>query len=266
MTKKISGTLRTKDNVTLAYEHRKRGFPEVVVVCPGFFNSKKNRWMRETVEILNESYDTVIFDFRGHGESSGRFTWSAKEHYDVESVLDYAHSCGYKAVGILGYSLGAAASINAVSRTQNVKSMILISGPFSFWQINYHFWEPAMLSDLKDNIECDWEGKGARVDNVFIPKPKPVTQIKYIKHTPIFFIHGTRDWIIKDYHSQKLYEAAPGRKRIEIISEGLHAERMVQQDTARMRKLFLDWFAATLDGGGDKNMTEGRGTTARYAR
>ncbi|MCP4648495.1 MAG: alpha/beta hydrolase [PVC group bacterium] len=246
MGKKLLGIVKTKDNIKISYEHRQNGFPSVVIVCPGFFNSKKNRWIRRTVDIVSEEHDAIVLDFRGHGDSGGLFTWSAKDYYDVQAIVEYARSCGYESIGILGYSLGAAAAVNAVSYTKDIRSMILISGPYDFWQINYHFWEPEVISDLKDNIDCAWEGKGARVDSLFIPKPKPITQIKRITETPILLIHGTRDWIIKDYHSQKLFDAAPGEKKIELIKGGLHAERLIQQYPERMKRLILGWLKKTM--------------------
>ena len=39
------GFLDTKDGVRIAYEHYKAGSGRVVIICPGFFNSKDNRWM-----------------------------------------------------------------------------------------------------------------------------------------------------------------------------------------------------------------------------
>tara|TARA_B100000315_G_C14574971_1_gene587437 strand:+ start:710 stop:1477 length:768 start_codon:yes stop_codon:yes gene_type:complete len=239
-------TLLTKDKVELSYEHNKKGFSSLIVVCPGFFNSKKNRWMKNTVEVLSSDYDTLIFDFRGHGESKGLFTWLGKEHCDLEAILDFAKGFNYESIGILAYSLGAAVSINIAAKRDDIKSMILISSPMSFWEINYHFWEPEMLSDLKDNFECDWEGKGARVSHFFTGKLKPIKEVKKIKNLPLFFIHGSRDWIIKDYHSQNLYEAASGIKAIEIIEGGLHAERLLQENPQKMKVLILDWFRKTL--------------------
>ena len=246
---KNKGVLYTKDKVEISFEHNSKGFSSLIIVCPGFFNSKKNRWMKKTVELLSGNYDTFIFDFRGHGESKGLFSWLAKEHNDLEAVLDYVQSFNYKSIGILAYSLGAAVSINTVSRRNDVKSMILISCPISFWEINYHFWELEMLSDLKDNFECAWEGKGAKVGHFFEPKRKPINEIKKIKDVPIFFIHGTRDWIIKYYHSCRLYEASVSVKRIKLIKDGLHAERLIQQDEGKMKKLFLDWFDETIGKG-----------------
>ena len=239
----MSGVLRTKDNVSIAYDRYKNGFDSVIIVCPGFYNSKENRWMKKTVELLSSRYDVIIFDLRGHGKSGGKFTWSAREDKDINAVLDYAKSEGYKDIGIVAFSLGAASSINAASKRDDIDSMVLISCPSSFRMIDYHFWKPEMFVDLWDNVECNWQGKGARASHIFIPKEKPIKTIGKIKHTPMFFIHGDKDWVIKDRHSRKLYDAAKTDKKIEIIKNGLHAERLVQFHADRMQKLMLDWFA-----------------------
>lgn len=241
-----AGILYTHDKVAIAYEHYKKGFDSVIIVCPGFFNSKKNRWMRKTIDLISSNYDVIIFDFRGHGDSGGRFSWTAKEHLDVKAVLDYTKSQGYKEIGILAFSLGAMASVNAISTNGDVQSMVLISCPYKFSKIDYHFWKPEMFSDLKDNIECNWEGKGARTTHIFKRKPKTIRKIAKIKRVPILFIHGDKDWVIKAYHSQKLYDAAITYKKIEIIKGGLHAERLIQLCPDKMKSLILNWFAKTL--------------------
>jgi len=240
------GTLYTSDNVAIAYEHFKKGFDTVVIICPGFYNSKENRWMQKTVDLVASHHDVIIFDFRGHGKSKGKYTWSAKEHLDVNAVIDYAKTKGYRRIGILAFSLGAASAVNAVSERNDIDSMILISCPTSFKMVDYHFWEPGMWDDLFDNIACGWEGKGAETDNIFIHKTKPIDTIDDIKETPILFIHGTNDWVIDEKHSKKLFNAAVGPKKLEIIKGGLHAERMVQKSPESMNKLIDDWFNETL--------------------
>ncbi len=242
----LKGALMTEDGVSIAYERYKNGFKKVVIICPGFYNSKKNRWMRKTADFISSGYDVIIFDPRGHGESGGKFTWSAREHHDLNVVIDYARAEGYDGVGLVAFSLGAASAINVASERGDVGSMVLISAPSSFKMVNFHFWEPGMFSDLKDNIECGWEGKGARCGSIFEPKKKPIDMIGLIKDTPILFIHGDRDWLVKDSHSRKLYEAARVRKKIEIVKGGLHAERIIQFNPDRIEKLILDWFAETL--------------------
>jgi alpha-beta hydrolase superfamily lysophospholipase len=240
-----SGILHTADNVAIAYDHYKKGSDSVVIICPGFYNSKKNRWMRKTVDLISSEYDVIIFDSRGHGESGGKYTWSAKEYMDVDAAVDYSRAQGYKHVGIVAFSLGAAAAVNAASKRDDIDSMVLISTPSSFRMINYHFWEPEMLCDLMDNIGCGWEGKGARITHPFIPKEKPIDAIARIKRTAILFIHGDRDWIVKERHSKMLYDAAKVPKKLEIIKGGLHAERLVQFQPDKMKELILSWFSET---------------------
>ena len=243
------GFLHTVDKVSIAYEHGINESGGLVIICPGFFNSMQNRWMKAVVQMVAQKYDTLIFDFRGHGKSSGKFTWTAKERLDLEAILQYARQFKYSAIGILGFSLGAAVSLNTVGHAKEVASMVLVSAPISFWDINYHFWEPEMFSDLKDNFECGWEGKGARVGNLFLRKPKPLTQIRHIKDIPIMFIHGTKDWIIKAYHSQQLcdaYSVPENKKKLVLIKDGLHAERLVQHNREKMEELIMGWFQKTL--------------------
>ncbi|MFH1189917.1 MAG: alpha/beta hydrolase [Candidatus Omnitrophota bacterium] len=241
-----SGTLNTSDNIPIVYDRYVKGSDTVIIVCPGFYNSKENRWMRKTVELLSPIYDVLIFDFRGHGKSGGEYTWSAKEPLDLDAVLNYAKSCGYKHVGIVAFSLGAATAINTATTRDDIGSMVLISCPSRIGMIDFRFWEPGMFADLKDNIECGWEGKGARTGNIFLHKDDPIDLIGRIKKAPILFIHGDHDWIIKDRHSKMLYKAARVEKELKIIKGGLHAERLIQTDPEGIKKLILDWFFKTL--------------------
>lgn len=196
--------------------------------------------------MLLPGYDVIIFDFRGHGKSSGLYTWSVKEHLDLDAVIDYAKTQGYEHTGILAFSLGAAVAINEAAARNDIDSMVLVSCPSRFENINYYFWEPGMFSDLKDNVECKWEGKGARCASIFIKKEAPIDSVRLINKTALFFIQGDSDWVVKCGHAKRLYEAAPTKKRIEIIKGGLHAERLLQFHYDIMRKMILDWFSETL--------------------
>ena len=241
----LSGTLYTPDKVAISYEHFKNGSDSVIIICPGFYNSKDNRWMRKTADILSPKYDVMILDLRGHGKSGGKFTWSAKEDIDINTAADYAKAQGYKHIGIVAFSLGAAAAVNAAAVRNDIASMVLISCPSNFDAIDFHFWEPAMFSDLKDNIDCKWEGKGAKCGNFFLAKKRPIDSIKDIKNTAILFIHGESDWVVKPRHSIKLYNAAASYKKIELIKGGLHAERLIQFYPDKMKEMILAWFSET---------------------
>ncbi|MDP3730026.1 MAG: alpha/beta hydrolase [Candidatus Omnitrophota bacterium] len=136
--------------------------------------------------------------------------------------------------------------IDDAAARNDIKSMVLISCPSRFSAIDYHFWESGMWADLKDNIDCKWEGKGARTGSILLSKDPPIDSIGNIKDTALLFIHGDRDWVVKPRHSKALYDKAGTYKNIEIIKGGFHAERLIEFHYARMRSLILDWFSKTL--------------------
>jgi fermentation-respiration switch protein FrsA (DUF1100 family) len=160
--------------------------------------------------------------------------------------MDYAVLQRYERIGILAFSLGAAAAINEAAVRPGIDSMVLISCPSRFNNIDFHFWEPAMFTDLKDNIESKWEGKGARFSNIFLQKQAPIDSVGRIEHTALFFIQGDNDWVVKERHAKKLYKAATTKKKLEIIKGGYHAERLLQFNYNEMRNLILEWFSETL--------------------
>jgi len=203
--------------------------------------------MKKSVEMLLPNYDVIAFDFRGHGGSSGLYTWSSKEYLDLDVVADYAVASGYKRIGILAFSLGAAVAVNEAALRDDIDSMVLISCPTRFQSIDYRFWEPGMFSDLKENIDSKWEGKGAKFTNIFMKKEAPVDSVRSIRHTAMFFIQGDNDWVIRPTHAKKLYDAATTEKKLKIVKGGLHAERLLQFHYDEMKDMILDWFSKTLD-------------------
>ena len=243
----IKGHVTTSDNIPISYDHYKNGFDTVIIVCPGYYNSKENRWMEKTAEILSSEHDTIVFDFRGHGESGGEFTWAALEHRDVNAIIDYAKSEGYKKIGILGYSLGGSATINAVSgREEDVDAMVLISAPKDFKDVEFHFWELGVFDDFFDNIFSGWDGKGAKTTDKFKPETTPIEEIKKIKNTPKLFIHGEDDWVVKPHHSEELFNAANEPKKLVIIKISGHAEMLINKRPEEMKELLLGWFGDNL--------------------
>jgi hypothetical protein len=45
-------------------------------------------WMIKAVDLFTPHNDVIIFDFRWHGESGEKFSWSAKEYLDYAIKQD----------------------------------------------------------------------------------------------------------------------------------------------------------------------------------
>jgi len=238
--------LTTKDNNRIDASHYENGFNKVVILAHGFFNAKDTYLFREIAKSLAVYYDVISFDFRGHGKSSGLFTWTSKESSDLQSIIAYAKNCGYKAIGLIGFSLGAAISLIETANNPDINTVIAVSAPYDFWKIDYHFWKPSMLDDLKLNLGYKAKGKGVLPTHPWLPKIAPIEIVDQISPRPVMFIHGAEDWLITSRHSQELYKKAKNPKRLIILEKLGHAETMFDQQPDMLLQPCLDWFSEHL--------------------
>jgi len=242
---KLSGYLLTSDQHQIHYDRFKTGHKKVIIIAHGFFNSKQAVLLKQLAEALNDEYDVISFDFRGHGQSQGMFFWTSKEYLDLLSIVEYA-SKDYEVIGLIGLSLGAATSIIAASKTSLINSIIAISAPVEFGKIDYRFWKLNLKNDIFYNLfGAGRHGKGVRPGPFWFKKEKPSEIVKKTA-TPIFYIHGDSDWVIRQWHSEELYNNTTALKRLRVIKNGPHAEYLFLEHKDEMLRLIREWFHATL--------------------
>ena len=150
----------------------------------------------------------------------------------------------YPRLGLIGFSLGAAIAINTVSQQpEGVQTVVAVSGPAAFDDIEFKWWTPEAWRTGLDGCEA---GVGCRPGNLLLKKLRPVEQIRRFRQLPLLIIHGTRDVIVGVEHCRRLYEAAPQPKGLEIIEGGSHAEALFRDDPERFTQLVIEWFSTTL--------------------
>ncbi|MGE0268963.1 MAG: alpha/beta hydrolase [Candidatus Omnitrophota bacterium] len=244
----ISSTVLTQDNKEIHYDLYAQGHKRVIILAHGFYNSKKAVLFKEMAEMLSDEYDVIVFDFRGHGKSKGLFTWTVKEYQDLQAILDYAHT-KYEKIGVIGFSLGAASSIIAASRTDRIDSLIAVSPPSDFNKIDYQVWRMGVMENVVYNVFQEGRiGKGVKPGWPWLRKIKPIDVIDQIG-IPVLFVHGKKDWLIQPWHSQRLFEKAKGTKSIELLEEGTHAEYIFRRNKEETVSIFKEWFRRSLNGG-----------------
>ena len=247
----IRSSIINVENQEVSYDLYSREHREVIIIAPGFYNSKQTVLFKDMAEQLNDEYDVILFDFRGHGKSQGVFTFTAKEYQDMNRLIELAAK-KYEKVGVIGFSLGAATSIITASNTNLIDSLIAVSPPSDFWKIDYQFWRLGFFENLTYSFFGDGrKGKSIRPGWPWHKKIKPIDVVHQIE-APVLFVHGQKNWLIRPWHSEKLFEKALGHKRLEIIRGGSHAEYLFRNDKDGTIKLFKDWFAQTL---GSKSTT-----------
>jgi pimeloyl-ACP methyl ester carboxylesterase len=243
------GMLATPDNYRVAYCHYKNGNKDAVIIAPGFYNSKDATLLQKLKDSLIDSYDVIMFDFRGHGRSSGLFYWTSKEDLDLETVLDYAAK-DYQRIGIIAFSLGAATSIDLLSKKDAVRSLVAISTPSDAGKIDYKFWRLDFSGDILYTFGNEGRiGRGVRPGPFWLKKVKPIDAVEKVK-CPILYIHGDKDWVIGYKNSQRLFEKTKAKKEIRIIKGGPHAEYLLKDESQKVTDLIRAWLKDTLKEGG----------------
>ncbi|MFC1806875.1 alpha/beta hydrolase [Candidatus Omnitrophota bacterium] len=241
-----SKSTHTKDGQTIAFDCYQGKNQQAIILAHGFYNNKDAYLFKNMAQQFAQYYDVLSFDFRGHGKSSGLFSWTSEEPNDLAAILKYAKEQDYRKIGVIGFSLGAAVVIIEGSRNRLIDSIIAVSAPYDLWQINFNFWEPEMLNDLKLNLGMKGKGKFIRPGNPLTKKIKPLDVVEGISPVPIYFIHGANDWIIKPEHSQRLFEKAKEPKKLLIIDGVGHAEKIFNDKPNEFINECSQWFNKTL--------------------
>ncbi len=224
------------------YDSKKRNI--VVIICPGCFMCKDAKSFVGISERLFKKYDVMTMDFRGHGRSTGLFTFTAKEYHDLKVVVDFARK-QYQVIGIVGFSLGAATALIYASKYKNINSIIAVSAPADFDKIENHFWDKDAVISAIERFEI---GKAPciRPGNLFLKKIKPIEVIDNVGPVPILFIAGRRDPIVYPWHNRKLYNKANKPKSVVYFDDGFHAEELYIKSKLKFLSVCNDWFAKTL--------------------
>ncbi|NNC84296.1 MAG: alpha/beta fold hydrolase, partial [Flavobacteriales bacterium] len=159
-------------------------------------------WSKFSKDFLSKGYDFFMIDYPGFGKSKGKRTesriyniaqfsykWLA-ERYPEDRIIIYGRSMGS----------GFAARIASWNRP---RMLIMDSAFFSFYHLAQRY---LPLLPMK------W----------LIRYKIPTYQFLRSTLCPVFFIHGTSDWVIPYGHSVRLQREIPERRHLFPIPEGKH--------------------------------------------
>ena len=234
--------LYTKDNIKIAINHYESNCDSVVIVCPGWFMTKDSKAFKMLSNDLNKKFDVVTMDFRGHGRSSGFYTFTAKELFDLREVVDYAkNECGYKKIYLLGFSLGGALVLLYGSEFQSADRIIAVSAPADFMKIeNRMFMPQAWIPTLFQKFEPKrW--LTIRAGFPFLKKIKPIDVVSKI-NVPTLFIAGEKDPTVFPWHTEALYNKAVCKKQYKLFKNANHAEDLYHDFPEEFLNLCVEWF------------------------
>ena len=181
--------------------------------------------------ICHEGLAVFIFNFRGAGSSGGNFDirgWTR----DLKAVVDYLWALpevGY--LSLLGFSGGAAVSVDVAAWDSRVSSIAACACPAEFTLFTKdnmrsaieHFRSIGVIrdKDFPDSVE-QWLG-GFRLVS-------PIDCIAAIAPRPLLLVHGNKDEVVDVSHAHRLYDKAGEPKQLVMIDGAEH--RLRQNDRA----------------------------------
>ena len=234
--------LKTEDNTKIAVNHydNKRDF--VIIIAHGWYMCKDSTVFKAMSADFFENSDVITFDFRGHGKSSGFYTFTANEHQDIKTVINYAKQ-RYSRIGLIGFSLGAAISIIHSAKYNDIDSLVAVSAPVSFDKIENHFFKKEAFIPTFKKFEL-WRSLSIRPGNLLLKKINPIDVIHKIESAPILFMTGGNDPTVHPWHSQELYDKARENKALTVFHDNFHAEDLYISSRERFINTCNSWLSS----------------------
>ncbi|MFQ6122858.1 MAG: alpha/beta hydrolase [Dehalococcoidales bacterium] len=187
--------------------------------------------------LVEHGYNVLMFDLRGHGESDGnRMSAGYYEKRDALGAIDYVKGRGFKRIGVLGFSMGAATALMATAENGDVDAIVADSS----------------FADLKDMMEPEFS-KRTNFPKFFLPTLlfmvkimygvdfnaiKPVELVSKLAPRPVFFIHGELDEIVPLEHAYRLQQASQNpQNQLWIVPQAGHVESYVTHPEEYLSKV-----------------------------
>jgi len=250
-TARLSLTASDGTPLSAVYVQAPRPNGGAVVLLPGFWRRAASPRIAWLALELARRWDVFTLDFRGHGLSSGRFTFGVSEHQDVLAVMQAAASRGADRAVLLGLSMGGAAGLITLGSTRPadlplpVRALLLLAPPAAFGDIRPRPWRGGRRrvawEDARRIPRIDWRFP-------FTQKRSAAGATAGVGDVPVRLLHGRRDWLVDDSHSGRLAGLLPHAEHFVLDLPGaLHADELlaVAPDLVlRLTRAFVDAAAA----------------------
>lgn len=243
-------TLKTPDGFALDALYRKGTNGIGIVFCHGL------RWYKEgeepfmvSSEKLNElGFSTLLFDFRGHGKSSGEsgkdFTISG-QLADIDTAILFLKEQGVKTIYLAGASFGAGAAVLYAVKHHEITKLLLSNPSLDYDRtITKHFSNQLHLLETQGYIEAG-SRKFKLGKKLFdeLQQYAPYKELeKYIGD--LLIVHGDSDKRIAHQGVVEIFEKLtnPNKKFSLVIGadHGFHEEPFTSQVAEKIVAFFTN--------------------------
>lgn len=176
------------------------------------------------------SWPVVLFDFRGHARSSGRYhVGFADAAADLEAVVERVRVMGFEQIAAAGFSLGAAAVLLVSSRRDCFDAVVSIGCPPRFPEVPFYDSHPLVA-------RTGLRALGMRVSSVASParEPTPLDVAAGLPAVPKLLVFG--EWeVVPAVEIERFAAAVAPPREVMTVPSVWHA------DLAGREPLVREW-------------------------
>ena len=171
---------------------------------------------------VNRGLEVVAYDSRAHGDSEGDMcTYGFYEKEDLKRVIT---AIGRERVVALGHSLGAAIALQAAAEDPRIIGVVAAESFSDLRTVagERAFYLPAGIVERAFRYA---EEKGV-FDASAVSPERSAARIK----VPVLVIHGTADDATSPEHSQRIYAALTGPKKLMLVDGARHTQSLARPE------------------------------------
>lgn len=204
---------------------------------------------RLTKGLVADGYAALRFDFTGLGDSAGEFATTSV----TSNVADLTRAAvtliemGFGPCGMIGHSLGGAASILAAHRLKTIRSLVTIGAPADVDHVTHLFEGQVRQLRTEGRATVSIGGRTFDLDAQFLHDLEQHDVLADVAELgrPFCSIHARDDDVVGFDNAERLHAAAREPKRLVALETGGHL--FADRDAAdQLLSAVLDWFSASL--------------------
>tara|TARA_Y100000590_G_scaffold139933_1_gene160390 strand:+ start:2593 stop:3390 length:798 start_codon:yes stop_codon:yes gene_type:complete len=227
-----------------------------VIICHGMPSYKNNARDSDTNRVEEISYidlaewfalegiTTIIFNFRGTGESGGNFHYMGWVQ-DLNAVIDWLLAGNYvhpDKICLLGSSLGAAVAIYVTAHRKEIAGIVSFASPaiMSVMENPEHslnrYRRMGIIRDYEFPVSLqDWAAEPQELD--------PSKWVGLVHPRPLLLLHGTEDTVVDPIALQILQDCSGTETQSRLIPGVKHRFRsepeVMQISIEWLKNLFI---------------------------
>ena len=222
--------LITKDNLKLEAWLMQIQNPKGTVALFHGHGSKKSAVLTEAYSFQKMGYNTLLVDFRAHGNSEGNTcTIGYKEAEDVKLAYNYLQQQGEKNIVLWGISLGAATITKALNDYGIAPQKIILEMPFGSFP-DAVAGRVSIMGLPKEPITTMLTFWGGIENGFWAFSLKPTEYVKKIK-CPVLLQHGSKDPRVTETETKEIFDNISTNKKWVEYTESAHQSLCTNEHT-----------------------------------